>query len=526
MSPNDPSRTGRATPPPSFTPQSGRPGRPAGNEPGVEVVDTGSNRPVPDGSVPAAGGASVPDAVSAGGRPAGRIPSPQNPVRRAAADTPGRQAQPPTPPRHPIPPGYGRAASPTPAHGAPRPASFAPAGNPSAGYGRSGTAAPGQSSTPQPVRPQPVHPQSSNPRPASVSPTGTRTAPPRPAGSTRPSGSGSTGGRPPGAPPVTAPATSRGGFKPRWRRIIGIGLVLLLVLVIAWPVGLLFWANGKITHIDALSGAAATDGTTYLLAGSDSRADGTVGEDGTEGARTDTIMLLHVPESGPTALISIPRDTYAEIPGNGANKLNTSYSWGGAPLLVETVEGLSGLTVDHYVEVGFGGVEEIVDAVGGVELCLDYEVHDELSGLNWVPGCAVADGTTALAFSRMRYSDPKGDIGRAERQRQVIAAVSSTLQDTSLLFQPSKQIDLIGSGLGAITVDQDTNILDLGRLALAFRGANGPEGITGTPPISDPDYRPGGIGSTVRLDPDLAPQFWQDVADGVLPAGPVGGMPN
>ncbi|MEP7762962.1 LCP family protein [Sanguibacter sp. 25GB23B1] len=518
MSPNDPSRSGRAIPPPSFTPQSGRPSRPAGNEPGIEVVDTGSNRPVPDDSAVPAPRRPVPDAAAVGARPAGRIPSPQNPVRRAAADTPGRAAQPPTPPRHPIPPGYGRTASPTPAQGAPRPASFAPAGNPSAGYGRSASAAPVPSRTPG---------RSDSPRPAPIAPTGTRTAPPRVPGATRPGGAGAPpGSRPPGAPALSGAGTSRGGFKPRWRRIVGIGLVLLLVLVIAWPVGLLFWANGKITHIDALSGAAATDGTTYLLAGSDSRSDGTVGEDGTEGARTDTIMLLHVPESGPTALISIPRDTYAEIPGNGANKLNTSYSWGGAPLLVETVEGLSGLTVDHYVEVGFGGVEEIVDAVGGIELCLDYEVHDELSGLNWMPGCAVADGTTALAFSRMRYSDPKGDIGRAERQRQVIAAVSSTLQDTSLLFQPSKQIDLIGSGLGAITVDEDSNILDLGRLALAFRGANGPDGITGTPPISDPDYRPGNVGSTVRLDPDLAPQFWQDIADGALPAGAVGGMPN
>src|SRR5690606_6114066 len=123
-------------------------------------------------------------------------------------------------------------------------------------------------------------------------------------------------------------------------------------------------------------------------------------------------------------------------------------------------------TVDHYVEVGFSGVEDIVDAVGGVELCLDYEVHDELSGLNWTPGCHQADGVTALAFSRMRYSDPTGDIGRGERQRQVISAVSSTLQDKSLLFQPGRQKALLGSGLGSVSVDTDTNILDLGRLAL------------------------------------------------------------
>lgn len=315
-------------------------------------------------------------------------------------------------------------------------------------------------------------------------------------------------------------------MRPRWGRIIGIGLVLVLVLALAWPIGLLIWANGKITHIEALSDAPGTVGTTYLLAGSDSRADGTVGEDGTEGARTDTIMLLHVPETGTTSLISLPRDTYTEIPGNSASKLNSSYSWGGAPLLVQTVEGLSGLTVDHYVEVGFGGVEQIVDAVGGVELCLDYDVNEPMSGLVWTAGCATADGTTALAFSRMRYADLSGDIGRGERQRQVIGAVTSKLQDPSLLLKPGAQVDLVGSGLGAVSTDEDTNIIDLVRLALAFRDANGAEGVTGTPPISNPDYRPGGVGSTIQLDPEAAPQFWSDVRDGDLPAGTVGGMPQ
>src|SRR5690606_24279401 len=153
---------------------------------------------------------------------------------------------------------------------------------------------------------------------------------------------------PPGARPSGPPGPpAKGRRKPRWRRIVVLGLCLVLVAVIAWPVGLMLWANGKIQDVEALSGAADTPGTTYLLAGSDSRADGTVGEDGTEGARTDTIMLLHVPESGPTAPISLPRDTYTEIPGNNANMLNAAYSWGGAPLLVETVELLSGLTVDH-----------------------------------------------------------------------------------------------------------------------------------------------------------------------------------
>lgn len=296
--------------------------------------------------------------------------------------------------------------------------------------------------------------------------------------------------------------------------------------MIAWPVGLMIWANGKISHVEALSGAANTPGTTYLLAGSDSRADGGVYDDGTEGARTDTIMVLHVPDSGPSALISLPRDSYAEIPGFSPSKLNSAYSWGGAPLLVQTVEGMTGLTIDHYVEVGLAGIEQIVDAVGGVELCLDYDVDDPKSELVWAAGCHVADGKTAIAFSRMRYSDPQGDIGRAERQRQLISAVSAKLQDKSIVVKPTMQTALIDAGLGAVTVDDETGIVDIGKLALAFRSANGDGGITGTPPISTIDYRPGNVGSTVLLDPDLSPQFWKDIQDGTLPPGPVGGMPQ
>ncbi|WP_245885678.1 LCP family protein [Xylanimonas oleitrophica] len=309
-------------------------------------------------------------------------------------------------------------------------------------------------------------------------------------------------------------------------RVVALALVVVLLLVIAWPVGLLVWANGKIQHIEALSGASGTPGSTYLIAGSDARGSGGIENEDVSGARTDTIMLLHKPSSGPAALISIPRDTYAAIPDHGSNKINAAYSWGGPPLLVRAVEELSGLTVDHYVEIGFGGVEQVVDAVGGVELCLDYDVDEPHSQLVWQAGCHMADGRTALAFSRMRYADPKGDIGRAERQRQVIGAVSGSLNDSGLLFQPAKQVSLASAGLGALTTDEKTNIVDLGRMALAFREANGPQGVTGTPPIKNLGYRAGdGSGASVLLDPDTVGQFWTDVRDGRLePGSTVGGL--
>jgi anionic cell wall polymer biosynthesis LytR-Cps2A-Psr (LCP) family protein len=140
----------------------------------------------------------------------------------------------------------------------------------------------------------------------------------------------------------------------------------------------------------------------------------------------------------------------------------------------------------------------------------------------------VADGETALAFSRMRYSDPKGDIGRAERQQQVIAAVADKVVKPSVLLNPINQVQLVNAGTDALTVDEDTGIVNLGQLALAFKGATGSEGVTGTPPIADPGYDPGtGVGSTVLLDEETVGQFWTDVRDGNLEAGStVGGLPG
>ena len=303
-----------------------------------------------------------------------------------------------------------------------------------------------------------------------------------------------------------------------------LAVVLVVVLLIAWPVGLAVWANSRLHHVSALSTAAGTPGTTYLLAGSDQRPADM--QDGTEGARSDTILLLHVPTSGPAALISIPRDSYVPIPGHGSNKINAAYSWGGPKLLVATVEKLTGMKVDHYVEVGFGGIETVVNALGGVRLCSDLNVHDQLSGLVWTPGCHTADGAVALAFSRMRYSDPTGDIGRTARQRQVISAITKTAASPAVLLAPGKQVQLVRAGTDSLTVDDGTDVVALARLALDFRAATGPKGITGTPPIKNMDYRPGNAGSTVELDPATTPAFFAQIRDGKLPAGTVGGAPK
>lgn len=290
---------------------------------------------------------------------------------------------------------------------------------------------------------------------------------------------------------------------------------VLLVLALLWPVALLTWANTKIQHVDALSDAASGDYRTYLLAGSDSRGDGYFKNDTTEGERADSIMLLTVPRSGNVSLVSIPRDTYVQVPGHGGNKINASYSLGGPGLLVETVESFTGMKVDHYAEIGMGGVAGIVDALGTVNLCSDLTVDDPKSKLTWTPGCHDVDGETALAFGRMRYQDPRGDLGRAERQRQIIQAVTKGMLRPSTLL-PNRQVSLVDAGTKSIALDEKSNIFTLGKLALAFRKATGDDGVRGTPPVSSTNYQPGGVGSAVLVTDEDASWFFQQVAEGSI----------
>lgn len=225
-------------------------------------------------------------------------------------------------------------------------------------------------------------------------------------------------------------------------------------------------------------------------------------------------MLVHQADNGQASAISLPRDTWVEIPGYGWNKLNAAYALEGPSLLVATVESLTGLTVDHYVEIGMGGVGSIVDAVGGVELCLDMDVNDELSELVWESGCHLADGKTALAFARMRYADPLGDIGRAERQRQVVTkTVKKALSPSTLLWPPSA-LALERAGSRALRVDNDASAIDVGRMVLAFRQA-GNNGLTGAPPIASLAFETE-AGSAVLLVDDTAPDFFNSLRLGTL----------
>ena len=394
---------------------------------------------------------------------------------------------------------------------APNPPSFAPGSAPTAG---------GRTGAPRSYAPGSGQPTSAAPSFAPGSGQPTSAAP-----SFAP-GSGSSGHQvtvnrsAPSTPPTRAPQPSAPSTAPRPRRkrrrhLVLKTLSLLLVLILAWG-GFLVWdANSNIGRVSALTGSADTPGTTYLLAGSDSRADGAV-QDGFEGSeRADSIMLVNVAPNGQAVALSIPRDTYAEIPGVGWDKINASYAYGGPQLLVETVEKLTGLTVDHFVQIGMGAVPDMVDAVGGVELCYDHDANDEYSGLNWTAGCHTVDGTTALQFSRMRYQDPEGDIGRTKRQRQVISKVVSSAASPATLINPARTLKVERAGSKSFTVDEDSSIFTVGSLVLALRSASSEE-LMGVPPIESLDYTTSAGASAVLLRDETAPDFFEKLRTGKL----------
>ncbi|KAF4405423.1 LCP family protein [Streptomyces lycii] len=301
-----------------------------------------------------------------------------------------------------------------------------------------------------------------------------------------------------------------------WPRRILLALLALVVLVLAGGLALYIWAGTQLRQTSALTGYAGrpaeSKGTTWLLIGSDSRSGFTpeqredlhVGGGGER--NTDSLMLLHRGAHGPY-LISLPRDSYVPIPGHGRGKINSAYALGGPELLSRTVEEATGLRLDHYAEVDFLGFTEVVDALGGVRICLDEPLRDPRSGADFPAGCRTTDGTEALAFVRARYTDPAGDLGRAERQRQLIGALADKALGPSVLLNPFTLVPATDAALAAVTVDRGTAVHDLGTLGAAVQNTAGGRGSTTTVPVAGTTGA-GSAGDVVLWDRRRADQLF------------------
>lgn len=264
-----------------------------------------------------------------------------------------------------------------------------------------------------------------------------------------------------------------------------------LVFLVAVPI----WAWFSLSKVDAEPNGSRppdTAGTTYLLVGSDSREGLTKAEEadlGTGagvGQRTDTIILLDIPAGdGPTLLLSIPRDSFVDIPGHDPNKINAAYAIGGPDLLVQTVEQATDVRIDNYVEIGFSGFVDVVDAVGGITVCPKTSIVDPKAGNLKMPrGCQEVDGHTALDYSRSR-AFPRGDITRALHQREVIAAVGKQAASWQTFVFPWRYLRVNMAAAHTLRVGKDVGPIDLLRFAWAMAHSGGDNTKRCVVPYSD-----------------------------------------
>ncbi|MEN3356269.1 MAG: hypothetical protein V7637_251 [Mycobacteriales bacterium] len=346
------------------------------------------------------------------------------------------------------------------------------------------------------------------------------------------------GPRPPVPPRRTGGSGGSGGGRtPRQRAAliakIGAAIVSLALLVSS---GFLYFLyrdfNGKVSRVNAIgkSTVADTDGQdeNILMVGNDDRSTATpaeLKELGTEmdpGKNTDTMILLHVPADGRKAsAISFPRDSYVNIPGFGKGKLNAAYADGaygsggkadpdrGRQLLVRTISELSGIRIDHYVEVDLLGFYRITKAIGGVEVCLTKPAKDHFSGIDLPAGRQTIEGKQALAFVRQRHGLPNGDLDRIARQQYFLAATFRKMKSAGVIGNPLKLKRLMDAIGTSVRMDTGLDPLQLARQVRSLAGGNidfktvpnkGPSNVDGK--------------SVVLLDTDKLPAFFQSVIGG------------
>ena len=338
----------------------------------------------------------------------------------------------------------------------------------------------------------------------------------------------------PPLPPHLDPRRPRGGLPPRPPRTVGpgqpparrrrgarvlswIAVVTSVVVLASAGAGyaLLNHYDANISRIDVFGfgfgdrpAAAPRDAKNILIVGSDSRGDLKAGE-GTQGRgatfvtgqRSDTVILAHLYGDGDTAqLVSFPRDSWVTIPAHTSaqsgelvpareDKINSAFSAGGPALLIRTIEQLTDLRIDNYLQIDFDGFQAMVNTLGGVEVCLSQPAKEKFSGIDLQAGRQVIQGDQALAFVRQRYGLPRGDIDRIARQQQFIGAIVREVLSAGTLLNPFKLNDVISVATQSLQVDRDLSIGDLRDLALRFKGFDAGGVIFSTVPVENPRAR-------------------------------------
>ncbi|MFC4033832.1 LCP family protein [Streptomyces polygonati] len=322
-------------------------------------------------------------------------------------------------------------------------------------------------------------------------------------------------------------------------------MALLVITVSGIGHAVVDGVNGAIGRVDAFGGMQGrpdgTKGTNFLLVGTDGR-DGLDPADrrryhlgGAPCHCTDTIMLVHLSEDRQRAgIVSIPRDSYVRLPrdpvtarsaspaaldGKAAAdpppaattrpaKINEAYAEGGAKLTVRTVEQLTGVHIDHYLEVDFASFMKTVDVIGGVKVCTTVPLKDSFTGLDLPPGTTTLDGGRALQYVRSRHIDGSADLGRMQRQQRFLAQVIHKITSGDTLANPVELSRVASTALGSVRADQQLGAGDLIALAKGLKGLSASSSEFVSVPLSDLDYEVPGIGSTVKWDETKAGELW------------------
>ncbi|MEV6874396.1 LCP family protein [Amycolatopsis sp. NPDC051128] len=252
---------------------------------------------------------------------------------------------------------------------------------------------------------------------------------------------------------------------------------------------------------------------------------------------TDSLIFVHIPNDGSKAVaISLPRDTYVDIPGGyGKHKINSAYAramlsarkdlqkqgvtdpkeldvkanQAGAKELIETVEKLTGSTIDNYAAVNLLGFSEITKAIGGVDVCLNNNVKDQYSGANFSKGQHTISGVEALEFVRQRHGLPNGDLDRVVRQQVFMAGMARKVLSAGTLTSPAKLSDLIEAIKKSVVLNQNWDIFGF---AQQMKGLTGGQLEFRTIPVKNVDYKTPEDGSAIQVDPAEVKQFVQGLA--------------
>jgi LCP family protein required for cell wall assembly len=327
-------------------------------------------------------------------------------------------------------------------------------------------------------------------------------------------------------PDAEAPPTRK---RRRWLRVILLILGIVVILVGSGAVaGALYLrsVDKSVKRVDAFQqvpeaarpqrAAEAKGALNYLILGSDTR-----DPQNTDGSRSDTIILMHVDNARSAAqLVSIPRDTWTHIPkspdgkhGDTTAKINAAYAWGGVPLTVQTIEGFTGVRIDHVIMIDFAGFKEIVDALGGVTIDVEesFTASSPLTpgkAPHYNKGPQLMNGSQALDYARERYSFKDGDFARIRHQQQVIKAVLSKAASGGMLTNPGELNAFLQATANAATIDSTMNIFDTAADLRRLRGEN-------VNFYTNPTKGTGMVGDQSVVFPDTANDktFWQAIRD-------------